>query len=530
MISRHGKKHKRHWPLLLTASAPLLLGLLFTFVESRIMVKRDLESTAQIIMFHADHIAAQAWSMVDELDHLAGQPCSAIRTDLQQLGAVFSYFRVLGVTRDARVYCSSTPRDISMPTDIALQRLMPTPAPERWSQSIRGVANVKDRPAVVFAQTQPRGYGSYVVVDARHFIDLMRAVGQMRKYLLTLTVNKGHPIQVGQPFSPASGIFPTMELVLKSNQYPIAIRVMAPASESIKIWQKTSVTFLPLAVMLSLIFTVILWRRQKRKRQRRDEISRGIVKGEFSVYYQPVYNVRLQKCIGVEALLRWRRNNGQWIKPDVFIASAETEGMIIPLTRHLFDLVASDIAGWKVTPGFHLSLNVAAEHLQHPDFVSDVRDFAQRIAAHRLNITLELTERTLIDNGPEVIQRLHQLREDGLTISIDDFGTGHCSLSYLQNFPLDFLKIDRGFIRALSSPDEEAPILDAIISLSHRMKLGMVAEGVETTEQLAYLKQRGVICMQGFLYAKPMSSESFIVWFHYNRDRLPERVLLKKDA
>lgn len=531
MISRHGKKRKRHWPLLLTASLlPLLLGLLLTFIESRVMVKRDLESTAQIVMFHAEHIADQAWSMVAELNHLAGQPCSAISTDLQQLSSIFSYFRMIGVTRDAKVYCAAPPDNTAIPMDMATQQRLSTPAPERWSQSIKDASNVKDRPVVVFVQTLPGGYGSYVVIDARHLIDLMRAVGQMRKYLLTLTVNQGYPIQVGQPISPVSGVFPTTELVLKSNKYPIAIRVMAPTSESIKIWKKTSFTFLPLAIILSLIFTVILWRRQKRQRQRQDEIRRGIAKGEFSVYYQPIYNARSQNCIGVETLLRWRRSNGQWIKPDIFISTAETEGMIIPLTRHLFDLVAADIAGWKVAPGFHLGLNVAAEHLQHPDFVADVRNFAQKIASYRLNITLELTERTLIGNGAEVIQRLHQLRKDGFSISIDDFGTGHCSLSYLQNFPLDFLKIDRGFIHILSSPDEEAPILDAIISLSHRMKLGMVAEGVETIEQLAYLKQRGVVFIQGFLYAKPMSSESFIVWLHYNGNRSLEHILLKDDS
>ncbi|MCG8709602.1 EAL domain-containing protein [Brenneria sp. 4F2] len=525
MISRHGKKHKRHWSLLLTASMlPLLLGLLFTFIESRLMVKRDLESTAQIVMFHAEHIAAQAWSMVAELNYLAGQPCSAISNDLQHLGSVFSYFRTIGVMRNGRIYCSSTPGHIVIPMDMAAS------APEQWSRSVNEVSSAKTWPAILFVQTQSRGYGSYVAIDARHLTDLMNAVGQMRKYLLTLTVNQGYPIQVGRPIFPVSGIFPTMDLILKSNRYPIVIRVMAPTSESIRIWKKTCVTFLPLAVILSLIFTVIIWRKQKRKRLRQDEIRKGIAKGEFSVYYQPIYDTRSQSCIGAEALLRWRRSNGQWIKPDIFIATAETEGMIIPLTLHLFDLVASDIAGWKVRPGFRLGLNVAADHLQHPNFVTDVRNFAERVVSHQLNITLELTERTLISNGSDVIRRLQLVRRDGISISIDDFGTGHCSLSYLQNFPVDFLKIDRGFIRTLSSPDEEAPILDAIINLSHRMKLGMVSEGVETKEQLTYLEQRGVIFIQGFLYAKPMSSESFIVWFHYNGDRSLASVARKHDC
>ncbi|CPR15324.1 EAL domain-containing protein [Brenneria goodwinii] len=529
MISGHGKKRKSHWLLLSIAGVlPLLLGLLFTFFESRIMVRRDLESTAQIVMFHAEHIAEQAWSMVAELNQLTGRPCSAISADLQHLGSIFSYFRVIGVTRGGKVYCSSMPHNIPTPMDIAVQHSLSASTSERWSQSINRVFNVRERPAIVFAQLPPRGYGSYVVVDSRHLTDLMRAVGQVRKYLLTLTVNKGDPIQIGRPIPPHSGFFPNMELVLKSNQFPITIRIAAPVDESIRTWKQTSFIFLPLTAVLSLIFTVIIWRRQKRKHFFQDKIRKGMAKGEFSVYYQPIYNAKSQNCTGVEALLRWRRSNGQWIKPEVFIATAEKEGMIIPITRHLFDLVASDIASWGVKPGFHLGLNVAAEHLHHPDFVADVRDFAARVASYQLNITLELTERTLISTGVDVIQRLHQLRKDGFRISIDDFGTGHCSLSYLQNFPLDFLKIDRGFVSAISSPDEEAPILDAIINLSHRMKLGMVAEGVETAEQLAYLKQRGVIFIQGFLYAKPMSSESLIVWLHYNGDRSLERMISKE--
>ncbi|QTF10494.1 EAL domain-containing protein [Brenneria izadpanahii] len=526
MISEHGKKHKNHWFLLFIAGVlPLLLGLLFTFVESRMMVKRDLESTAQIVMFHTEHIAEQAWTMVAELNHFAGRPCSAISADLQHLSSVFSYFRVIGVTQGGKIYCSSRPRNISTPMDIAIQQSLSAPIYERWSRSIKGGLSPKDRPAIIFAQSSPKGYGSYVVADARYLIDLMRAVSQMRKYLLTLTVNKGYSIQVGQPIPPISGIFPSMELILKSSRYPIAIRVTAPTAESIRAWKQTSFIFLPLTVALSLIFTAITWRRLKRKHFFQDKVRKGIAKGEFSVYYQPIYNSESQNCTGVEALLRWRRSNGEWIKPEVFISIAEKEGMIIPITRHLFDLVASDIAGWKIKPGFHLGLNVAAEHLHHPDFVEDVRRFAARVASYRLNITLELTERTLISTGSDVIQRLHQLRKDGFLISIDDFGTGHCSLSYLQNFPLDFLKIDRGFIRTVSSPDEEAPILDAIINLSHRMKLGMVAEGVETIEQLTYLKQRGVIFIQGFLYARPMSNESLIVWLHYNGDRSLERMI-----
>ncbi|RLM23232.1 diguanylate phosphodiesterase [Brenneria alni] len=530
MIPGHGK-HKSNWPLLLAAGLlPLLLGLLFTFVESRVMVKRNLESTALIALHHAENITEQAWAMVTELDRFSGQPCSEIGAELQRLGSVFSYFRAIGVTEDTNVYCSSTFRHTSTPMDVVIMQPLPSPLPKRWSLSMAGSSSVQGRPAIIFVQMPLNGYGAYAMVDAQYLIDLMLAIGDEREYQLTLTVNNGYPIKVGRTIPHVSGIFSTAEFESKSDQFPIAVRVVAPIEESIRTWKQTFFTFLPVAIILSLFFIVFVWNRQKRKLLFRDEIRKGIVNGEFSVYYQPIYDSVSKHCLGVEALLRWRRSNGKWIRPDVFITAAEAEGMIIPITRHLFDLVATDVAGWQARPGFHLGLNVAAEHLQHPNFVSDVRNFAAKVASHQLNITLELTERSLISNGSDVIQRLHKLRDDGFLIAIDDFGTGHCSLSYLQNFPLDYLKIDQGFISTISSLDEEAPILDAIINLSQRMNLKMVAEGVETAKQLAYLKQRGVIYIQGFLYAKPMNSESLIVWLHYNNNKSLESFMIKDET
>ncbi|MEE3652133.1 MULTISPECIES: EAL domain-containing protein [unclassified Brenneria] len=530
MIPGYGK-YKSHWPLLLTASVlPLLLGLLFTFVESRVMVKRNLESTALIALHHAENITEQAWEMVAEIQRLSGQPCNVIGAELQRLGSVFSYFRAIGVTKDTTVYCSSTFRHASPPMDVVIMQPLPSPLPTRWSLSIAGSSSVKSRPGIIFVQMPLHGYGAYAMVDAQYLIDLMLAIGEARGYQLTLTVNNGYPIQVGQPFPAVSGLFPLAEFEIKSDKFPIAVQVTAPIEESIRTWKQTFFTFLPITLILSLFFTFGVWNWQKRKLLFRDEIKKGIANGEFSVYYQPIYDSAENHCLGVEALLRWRRNSGKWIRPDIFIAAAEAENMIIPITRHLFDLVATDIAGWRVSPGFHLGLNVAAEHLQHPTFVSDVRRFEAKVASHQLKITLELTERSLISNGSDVIQRLHQLREEGFLIAIDDFGTGHCSLSYLQNFPLDYLKIDKGFVSAISSLDEDAPILDAIINLSHRMKLKMVAEGVENARQLTYLKQRGVIYMQGFLYARPMDNESLIAWLRYNHDKSLESFMIKDDA
>ncbi|WP_323640596.1 EAL domain-containing protein [Pectobacterium polonicum] len=529
MSPRRSERKINMLQLLTAGMLPLLLGLLFTFVESRLMVKRDLEATAQIAMNHAENISTQAWKMVDRLQHFHGQSCDAISDELQRLGSIFPYFRAIGVTHNTDVYCSSTFGNALTPISRVIQQPLPDTYSERWSLSIAGSDNVRARPAIIFIQMPLTGYGAYTMVDAQYLIDLMTAISQTRGYQLTLKIGNGYPIQIGPIITLNSGLFSTSALEIRSSAFPITLTITAPTSQSVANWKQAFFTFLPLAMILSLLFFAMMWYWQKRKLLFRDELRKGIAKGEFSVYYQPIYDAESQSCIGVETLLRWRRSNGQWIRPDIFISAAEAESMIIPITRHLFDLVAADIASWQVKPGFHLSLNVAAEHLHHPNFVSDVHRFAEKVASHSLSITLELTERNLISNGPEVIQRLHQLREDGFMIAIDDFGTGHCSLSYLQNFPLDCLKIDQGFVSAISSPDEEAPILDAIINLSHRIKLQSIAEGVETTQQLMYLQQHGVKYIQGFLYAKPMNNESLLVWLHYHSNKSIESFMNKKE-
>ncbi|PZD60874.1 cyclic diguanylate phosphodiesterase, partial [Pantoea ananatis] len=262
----------------------------------------------------------------------------------------------------------------------------------------------------------------------------------------------------------------------------------------------------------SVLFMIITASWLRRRFSWGDEIRRAIQSRQFSVHYQPTYSYTQQRCTGAEALLRWTLPNGNSVRPDTFIAAAEAEGMIIPITHHLMELIVEDTQSWAPDPGFHLAINVAAEHLQHPDFVDDMLNFADRMARTEFNITLELTERSLIKEGSLVAAKLAQLRQAGMKIAIDDFGTGHCSLSYLQTFTLDYLKIDQGFINAIESLEGETPVLDAIISLSHKLKLQVLGEGVETAMQFRYLQQHGVTFIQGYFYARPMDNPTIVAW------------------
>ena len=168
---------------------------------------------------------------------------------------------------------------------------------------------------------------------------------------------------------------------------------------------------------------------------------------------------------------------------------------------------------WQTPPDFHIGVNIAPEHLSSPGLVPEIQAFRANVAARRPLIVLEITERSLISDNGQARRNIDALRAEGVRVAIDDFGTGHCSLSYLQKFPVDYLKIDKGFVHAIQPTGEEAPVLDVIITLSHRLNLAVVAEGVETQEQFDYLISRGVAFIQGYLFARPMPSAEFVPWY-----------------
>lgn len=507
------KRRLRPWLVLLAAGLlPLILGVVFTFLESQEIEQRQRVNTAGVVLNHAENISDQAWSMVRKLEQFPVGACHDAGSEIQRLGSIAPYFRSVGIVQHNNVLCSSAYGQHPGTVSAMIRGRFPEPLPLNWIKSLSGSAGAPQRPAVIYMRQRPDGNGAFALVDGQYLLDFMEALSTPRAYQISLQFNQGFPVQTGRLAADNSLFFNDRQYQASSWRYPISVSVRSPASAALHTWRQTFMTFLPMAAILSLLFIALASSWLKRRLSVQDEIRRGIANREFSVNYQPVYDVMQGTYGGAEALMRWQRRNGDWVRPDIFIAAAEAEGMIIPLTRHLLDLVAEDVASWPVPPGFHLAINVAAEHLQHPDFERDIRKFARRIADKKMVLILELTERSLISEGEQVAKKLAMLRLEGIEIAIDDFGTGNCSLSYLQTFQLDYLKIDRGFINAIESVEGETPVLDAIISLSHKLALQVLGEGVETPMQFEYLKNHGVSFIQGYLYARPMSSDALNHW------------------
>ncbi|MCC7257009.1 MAG: EAL domain-containing protein [Gammaproteobacteria bacterium] len=236
------------------------------------------------------------------------------------------------------------------------------------------------------------------------------------------------------------------------------------------------------------------------------DIAEALRKKGFRLVFQPKVNLRTRRLQGLEALLRWDCPKRGSVSPARFIPVAEASGHIVPLGYWVLNSVCETLRAWEADdlPLVPVSVNVSTRQFQQADFqkrVAAALDF-HGVTPHL--IELEMTEGLLMEDTEAAHRALHDLKNLGVRISIDDFGTGHSCLSYLRRFPIDVLKIDRSFVSEIGENEDSRIIIDAIISLARSLRLDTVAEGVETNDQLDFLLERGCHVAQGFLFGMPM--------------------------
>jgi diguanylate cyclase (GGDEF)-like protein/PAS domain S-box-containing protein len=235
----------------------------------------------------------------------------------------------------------------------------------------------------------------------------------------------------------------------------------------------------------------------------------ALEKGEFELYYQPIVNT-FGSIEGAEALLRWRDGQGEFIPPSRFIPVAEDTGLILPLGDWVLAKACGDLKKWNDTghPDFYVSVNLSAKQFVQEDMVGKLGAIIRKSGIDPKNLKIEMTETSLMRDPVLARKKMEQIksRHAGLCIAIDDFGTGYSSLSYLSDFPVDLLKIDRSFVLNFRR-EQNARIINTIIALAKNLRLGVVAEGVETVDQYRYLSSRDCHCFQGFYFGKAVSLE-----------------------
>ncbi|GBL04971.1 bifunctional diguanylate cyclase/phosphodiesterase [Glaciecola sp. KUL10] len=242
-----------------------------------------------------------------------------------------------------------------------------------------------------------------------------------------------------------------------------------------------------------------------------EALSHAIEKEQFELFFQPIIDTHNGKVIKAEALLRWHINDQDTIPPDIFIPLAEESGFIIELGRWVIDHVCEALAKLaKLNLDFPLTLNLSPKQISDGKLVDFISSCMNKYHVPSKRIELEVTEGVLVDNQAKAQQLLQELRKIGLSVSIDDFGTGYSSLSYLKYLPIDHLKIDRSFIADLEKSADDQAIVLAVIAMAQRLKLGVIAEGVENQFQKDFLCDANCTIAQGFLFSKPLPINEFI--------------------
>jgi EAL domain-containing protein (putative c-di-GMP-specific phosphodiesterase class I) len=242
-----------------------------------------------------------------------------------------------------------------------------------------------------------------------------------------------------------------------------------------------------------------------------DVIKNAILNSEFIIYYQPIINTLTGKLSSCEALLRWKDANGHISLPQNFIKVAEESGLILEIGKWVMQNVSYQIAVWKKsgTPIVPVAINLSTHQIKQNNFIEMIEGILKHDLTSASEIILELTESAIVENYSLVSSKMEILKKMGFKFSLDDFGTGYSSLSYLTRFPLDKIKIDKSFVSAITTNATSCAIIKSVISLAKNLKLSVVAEGVETQDQLAFLKK--LLCdeVQGYIVSKPISSANF---------------------
>jgi diguanylate cyclase (GGDEF)-like protein len=247
-------------------------------------------------------------------------------------------------------------------------------------------------------------------------------------------------------------------------------------------------------------------------------LRRAVENDELVLFYQPLVLAETKRVVGVEALIRWQHPDLGLLSPAHFISAAELSGLIVPIGNWVLRTACRQTKLWqkRIDPDLSVSVNLSARQFQQANLIDEVRTVLEDTGLPPRKLELEITESNAMQNAENTIHTLRELKQLGVCIAMDDFGTGYSSLNYLKRFPFDTLKLDRSFVRDVCTESSDAAIVSAAIAMAHSLNLHVVAEGVETQEQLEFLKQQKCDRIQGYLFSPPLPLEKIEAYLNEN--------------
>ena len=357
------------------------------------------------------------------------------------------------------------------------------------------------------------GNGVAALIPATQFVpQVSPGGGPLRFHARMLTAGGTVIAEAGEAAPPGPDRDDNIVVDLSSSRYPLH-GIVSASPLGLAASQGDLLAFGKIASgLLAIIILTLSILLPKRQRDNPiDEIERALKAGEFVPYFQPVVDIRSGRLRGAEVLIRWRKPDGTIVPPASFIPLAESSGLIIELTRMLMRRVCQE-AGVVIgrRPHLKLGFNLTARHFADEQIVEDVRNIFKKSPLHLSQVILEVTERQPIENLTETRRVVAALQGLGVKVAIDDVGTGHSGLSYMLKLGVDIIKIDKMFIDSLGTDRNTNTIIETLIDLAQNMRMEVIAEGVESFEQVLHLRDLGIRAAQGFVFSPPLPCSAFL--------------------
>ena len=500
---------------LLGALVPIATVFYFTWSRASESEQVRLQTTAERTLQRAHRAYEGALNALRQLDQSTLVPCSPEHLQVMRSLVMSTHSaEQIGYFENGRLACTSWG---PMDAEVA----QPTPA----YVTAEGAGITLGVHALAGSGRQSLlalGYGRYdILMDPARLIDVIvdpnvrLAVASPDGRLIAQQDIQDQALLQRLLREPATGMEGQTLYATAQDQEWLAIAT-APRTDLVAAFRHQIGQFIPLGVLGALaVIGGVVWL-SRRRLSLRGELATAVRKREFFMHYQPIIELATGICVGAESLVRWRRPDGSLVRPDLFIPLAEEAGLIDALTDQVIDHVIADMRALLVQDRTaHIAINLAAEDVSSGRALKVLAAKLHGTGIHPQQIWLEATERGFIDVR-RARTNLANARRMGHSVAIDDFGVGYSSLQYLQQLPLDALKIDKSFIDAIGTDSATSPVTSHIIEMAKTLGLFTVAEGVETPAQLAYLQARQVEFGQGWLFSKALPPAEFVA-FHEHR-------------
>lgn len=466
----------------------------------------QLRSMAQTMVAHAENILDTASGSLDLLADEGIAACSpATIRRLGEMVFVRANVKEIGVVdEDGRMLCSNFG-----PALIEID----TPANDTGRSTLVGMVPTRlpGRDALALSRAGKEGALVALVEPSTVLLELLHG-DQRDTCHARISLADGSTVGTsGATVESMRRIDPDiLEIRVASARYPLTATVAAPKSAllgpflTIQSYAKVGAGGLGAALL------VILGAMIRRREGLEEDVEEAIRNGEFVAHYQPIVDAVSGRVAGCEALLRWEKPTGEIVRPDLFVPMVESTGQIMEITRQVMAQVRDDVGDIVAAdPGFYISINLVAEHFASDAILADIGRIFRDGPISARNLVFEITERRPLPDLVAARKAVGELQRLGARVALDDAGTGHGGLAYIQALGMNMIKIDRMFVDAIGTGGVSAPIVDALLELGRQLEMSIVSEGVETEEQFAYLRASGARYFQGYLFSPALPASAF---------------------